>query len=84
MAHTSNPQVKTRGSVSPHVFDASANAIFSPTAEEIAGARQILEKAREAAAEGQGVFALGGRMVDLPIIRRAEEILASYTDVEQD
>jgi citrate lyase subunit beta/citryl-CoA lyase len=63
---------------------ATANAIFSPTAEEIAGARQILEKAREAAAEGQGVFALGGRMVDLPMIRRAEEILASYTDLERD
>jgi citrate lyase subunit beta/citryl-CoA lyase len=63
---------------------APANTIFSPTTEEIAGARRILEKAREAAAEGHGAFALDGRMVDLPIIRRAEEILASYTDLDRD
>jgi citrate lyase subunit beta/citryl-CoA lyase len=63
---------------------APVNAIFAPTEEEIAGARRILRKAREAAAEGQGAFKLDGRMVDLPIIRCAEEILAYYTDLERD
>jgi citrate lyase beta subunit len=62
---------------------ATVNTIFSPTAEEIAGARRILESAREAAAEGEGAFALDGRMIDRPIIRRAEEILASCTDLEE-
>jgi citrate lyase subunit beta/citryl-CoA lyase len=63
---------------------APINAIFSPTAEEIAGARRILEKAREAAAEGQGAFELDGRMVDQPVIRCAEEILAYYAALERD
>ncbi len=56
----------------------AANKIFTPTPEEIATARQILEKARDAAAEGLGAFALGGRMIDQPMIRHAEETIELY------
>ncbi len=58
---------------------AAANKIFTPTAQEIATARQILEKAHHAAAEGLGAFALGGRMIDQPMIRHAEEIIELHS-----
>jgi citrate lyase subunit beta / citryl-CoA lyase len=54
---------------------ASANQVFSPTAEEIATARRIVDKAREASAKGRGAFVFDGRMMDEPLIRHAEEIL---------
>jgi citrate lyase subunit beta/citryl-CoA lyase len=45
---------------------------FAPTADELERAREVLD-----AAEGQhGVFAHDGRMVDGPILRHAERILA--------
>jgi len=54
---------------------AAANQIFSPSVEEIATAHRTLDAAREASARGLGAFALDGRMVDEPVVRRAEEII---------
>lgn len=54
-----------------------ANAVFSPTDEEVAGAERIVAAARVAEAEGRAAFAVEGRMVDPPFVRRAEAILAS-------
>lgn len=51
---------------------------ITPTSEEIAIARQVLEKARDAAADGRGAFALDGRMIDQPMIRHAEEIIGLH------
>jgi len=52
------------------------NRAFSPTAEEIARAHRILQAAQEHAAGGLGAFALDGRMVDGPIIKQAERVIA--------
>lgn len=52
------------------------NRAFSPTAEEIAQAQRIVRAAHEHAAGGVGAFALDGRMVDGPIIKQAERVLA--------
>jgi citrate lyase subunit beta/citryl-CoA lyase len=52
------------------------NAGFSPSAEAIAQAERIVRLDREAAAEGRGSFALDGKMIDIPIVRRAEALLA--------
>lgn len=49
---------------------------FSPTGEEIEQARRVLEAYQQAQAEGKGVFALDGKMVDAPMIRAAERVLA--------
>jgi citrate lyase subunit beta/citryl-CoA lyase len=54
---------------------ATANRIFSPTAEEIADARRVVEGARDASREGHGAFVLDGRMIDQPMVRHAEQIL---------
>jgi citrate lyase subunit beta/citryl-CoA lyase len=52
------------------------NAVYTPSEAEIAAAREIVEAA--AAAEGAGTGAVqlpGGDFVDLPVVRRAEELL---------
>lgn len=50
------------------------NACFLPTAEEQAWARRVLDAA--AASRGSAVQ-VDGKMIDLPVMRKAEEILAS-------
>jgi len=54
---------------------AAANRIFSPSTDEIAESRRIVEAARQASAIGLSAFALDGRMIDEPFIRRAEAIV---------
>ena len=51
---------------------ATVNACFSPTAEEVEWARQV---AAAAQASGGAAVSLNGKMVDRPVILRAEEIL---------
>jgi citrate lyase subunit beta/citryl-CoA lyase len=48
------------------------NDAFTPTAEELEWARRIMDAARSS---GGGALALAGKMVDAPVIRRAELIL---------
>ena len=51
------------------------NEVFSPTADEIAWARDILASAERATGEGRGAYAREGAMVDEAIVRRARAIL---------
>lgn len=53
-----------------------AQRIFTPSAEEIEKASIILRQAKIYAEAGKGAFALDGQMVDKPVIKRAELILA--------
>jgi citrate lyase beta subunit len=48
---------------------------FTPDDAAIAHARRVLEAAERNREAGAGVFALEGRMVDMPIIRAAERVL---------
>lgn len=50
--------------------------IFTPTADEIEKAKLILEQAKAYAGKGKGAFAMDGEMVDMPVIKRAEGVLA--------
>jgi citrate lyase subunit beta/citryl-CoA lyase len=52
------------------------NAGFTPSPEEVAEAERILALDREAAAQGRGSFALNGKMIDIPVVQRAEALLA--------
>jgi len=52
---------------------AVVNRAFSPSAEEIARAQRIVQAAE---AHGYGAFALDGRMVDEPIVKQAQNVLA--------
>jgi Citrate lyase beta subunit len=49
---------------------------FTPSEKEIEAATRLIEEARRNAAAGKGAFTLDGQMVDRPVIRRAESILA--------
>lgn len=51
------------------------NEVFSPTAKEIKYAQEILLASQDAADKGIGVFSYKGKMVDAPIINRANLIL---------
>jgi len=49
---------------------------YTPTQEAIEWAQKILEGALIAQAEGMGAYSLDGEMVDLPVVKRAETIMA--------
>lgn len=54
---------------------APVHEIYTPTPQEIKKSVNIVKAAREAAENGLGVISLNGKMVDKPIIERAERIL---------
>jgi citrate lyase subunit beta/citryl-CoA lyase len=58
------------------------NEVFSPSAEEVAYARKIMEAWEEAEFAGRGSLALDGRMVDLPVAKRAQNLLALADAIE--
>ena len=49
--------------------------VYAPTEKEISSARKIVAAARDAASRGLGAISVDGRMVDLPVVRRAEYTL---------
>ena len=51
--------------------------IFSPSSAEIERAEAILQAAEEAKQNGLGVFSFKGKMVDLPVIKRAQALYDS-------
>ncbi|ELZ07935.1 Citryl-CoA lyase [Natrialba aegyptia DSM 13077] len=52
------------------------NDAFTPTAEELEWARDVLDAKRDADADGRGVFEVDGQMIDAPLIAQAERIEA--------
>lgn len=49
---------------------------FTPTPEEIAWAEKVIAANNENQKQGAGAFAIDGKMVDMPIVKAAERILA--------
>jgi citrate lyase subunit beta/citryl-CoA lyase len=54
---------------------APVHRVFAPTANEITKAQRILAASRDAEARGSGVVALNGKMIDRPVVIRAERTL---------
>ena len=50
--------------------------IFSPTEKEVTQARRIIAAYKDALQKNSGVIALDGKMIDTPIVVRAERVLA--------
>ena len=48
----------------------------NPSEAEIEWARKVLDAFEQATTEGHGVLAVGGSMVDLPVVERARRVLA--------
>ncbi len=51
------------------------NTVFVPTKKNIDWALRVEEANRQAAAKGLGVFSLDGKMVDKPVLMRAQKII---------
>lgn len=53
----------------------TVNAIFSPTEDEISYAHDVMEAIEEGKKQGKGVVSLRGKMIDAPIVKRAQQVL---------
>ena len=60
------------------------NETFSPSAAEIEHARRVVEAFEEAARKGRGSTSLDGKVVDVPVVKRAQatlELAESMADI---
>ncbi len=63
-----------KAAISPrHVM--TINKVFSPTAEEIEYAKEVMDIIRVAKEQGKGAISLRGKMIDAPIVERARQTL---------
>lgn len=56
------------------------NRVFSPTPEEVAHARQVIAAFQAAGARGDGSVAVGGQLVDQPVVERARRLLRTLDE----
>lgn len=52
------------------------NGIYAPSKADIQQAKEVIWAIREAESKGSGVISLNGKMVDKPIVERAERVIA--------
>ncbi|MBO0460850.1 citrate (pro-3S)-lyase subunit beta [Enterococcus sp. DIV1298c] len=52
------------------------HAMYEPTEKEIQAAKEVIWGIQEAEAKGSGVISVNGKMVDKPIVERAERVIA--------
>ena len=64
-----------KASISPRHVEV-INSVFSPTLAEIDYAYDVLEAIETAKKQGKGAIALNGKMIDAPIVARAERTIA--------
>ena len=58
------------------------NETFSPSPEEVEYARRVVETWSQAEAAGRGSVALDGRMIDVPVLKRAQNLLSLAEAIE--
>jgi citrate lyase subunit beta/citryl-CoA lyase len=59
------------------------NREYSPSPEEAAYARRVIEENAKAEAAGRASFALDGKMIDVPVVLRARRLLARLAAIEE-
>lgn len=64
--------MKAKTAIHPNQLEI-INEIFSPTKEEISWAKQVIQL--KVQNKGRGAFSLNGKMIDKPLITKAEKIL---------
>lgn len=65
-----------KASISPRHIT-TINTVFSPTKADIAYAYEVMDAIAEAKAQGKGAIALRGKMIDAPIVARAQQTIAA-------
>ena len=58
------------------------NEEYTPSAEEVAYARKVIAMDKEAAAAGRASFQIDGKMIDIPVVVRAEKLLNRYAAIK--
>ena len=58
------------------------NAAFSPSPAEIDNARRVVAAYTDATAKGSGAITVDGKMVDVPVVQRAEKTLLRWAAIE--
>ncbi|MNO03651.1 Malyl-CoA lyase [compost metagenome] len=59
------------------------NEVLTPSNTEVEFAEGLLAELELARAEGRGAFAYRGRMIDAPVIARAQEVLARHRAIHK-
>jgi citrate lyase subunit beta/citryl-CoA lyase len=59
------------------------NEEFAPAPDEVASAQKIVAAYDDAVAAGRGSISVDGKMIDVPVVLRAQELLAIHDAIEQ-
>jgi citrate lyase subunit beta/citryl-CoA lyase len=59
------------------------NEEYTPSEEEVAYARKVIKMDQEARAAGRGSFQIEGKMIDIPVVGRAERLVRRYEAIRQ-
>ena len=59
------------------------NEAFTPSSDDVAYAKRLIQADAEAAAAGRGSFQVDGKMIDIPVIERARKLLARHEAIEK-
>ena len=59
------------------------NTLFSPSQEEIEYARRVVAAFEEAEAQGSGATSLDGKVIDVPVVKRARNLLSLAESMAQ-
>jgi citrate lyase subunit beta/citryl-CoA lyase len=62
---------------------ADVNAAFTPAADDVAYARRVVDAYEQAEAQGRGAVQLDGKMIDLPVARRARRLIEAAEAIER-
>jgi citrate lyase subunit beta / citryl-CoA lyase len=63
---------------------APVNAVFTPSADDVAYARRVMAAAARATKQRRGSIAVDGAMVDTPIVERARQLIALAERIAED
>jgi citrate lyase subunit beta/citryl-CoA lyase len=59
------------------------NEEYTPSVEEVAYARKVIQMDKEAAAAGRGSFQIDGKMIDIPVVVRAERLIRRFDAIKK-
>ena len=59
------------------------NEEFGPSADEVASAQRIVAAYADAAMQGRGSMSVDGKMIDVPVVFRAEQLLTRHAAIEE-
>jgi len=60
----------------------TVNEEYTPSEAEVAYARKVIQMDKEAAAAGRGSFQIDGKMIDIPVVVRAERLIKRYEAIK--